>query len=131
MQMNISNSNLSQNFISNKKLQHLPRFFNVFLIEKNQKESQDSKKTITKFKNSFINIMITNRFTNCPLNSTTQDKKRQPKAQHTWIVQTHNVVLEVGSSSRNHDFAVQMLTQFNADLTGLQCQFSCGNNYKS
>lgn len=69
-------------FLSYKKLQHSPRFCKLFLndIEKNHKESQDSDKTITKFKNSFI-ITITNRLINCHLNSTRQ-KERRPKGTY-------------------------------------------------
>ena len=49
----------------------------------------------------------------------------------TWVIESEDVIFEVGASGRHHHLAADVFAQLNADLTGLQRQLSSRNNYQS
>jgi len=48
----------------------------------------------------------------------------------TWVVESQDVVLEVGAARRHHHLGTDVFTQLDADLTCLQCQLTCRHNYQ-
>ena len=55
-----------------------------------------------------------------------KEKKRKEEIQ-TWVVETHDVVLERRSTSGDHDLEVQVLSQLLAHLRRLEGKLSRGN----
>ena len=48
----------------------------------------------------------------------------------TCLIETHDVIPQVGSPSGNHDLdPSKVLAELNADLAHLQGQLSCGDHY--
>lgn len=48
----------------------------------------------------------------------------------TFLINPHNIIPKVSSTSRNHNFNVHVLCKFYTDLTSLKCQFSCWHNHE-